>query len=150
LSGSPAATAAVLAAGLLLCAATPRPAAALEVQVTTVLATEQGQSDPLLVSLAPRLRRLVGAHAYQVVNQERRRCTWHAQESFALPDGVSLHLVPRSLSDDAVIMQVRLLDGRRRLVNTNVRLRNRGTMMFGVGRDPRGDGSLIVLLKAED
>jgi len=58
--------------------------------------------------------------------------------------------VPRSLSDDAVIMQVRLLDGRRRLVNTNVRLRNRGTMMFGVGRDPRGDGSLIVLLKAED
>lgn len=146
----PCATAALVAAGLALLAADPRPAAALEIQVTTVLATEQGQSDPMLVALRPRLRRLVGAHAYQVVSQERRQCSWHSSEAFLLPDGVSLQLVPRGLTDETVMMQVRLLDGRRRLVHTNVRLRNRGTMMFGVGRDPRGDGSLIVLLKAED
>jgi len=36
-------------------------------------------------------------------------------------------------------------------VHTDVRLRNRGTMVFGVGREPRGgDGALIVLLKAEE
>jgi hypothetical protein len=149
LSPGSGATAALVAAGLVLLAAGPQPAA-LEVQVTTVRATEQGQSDPMLVALRPRLRRLVGAHAYQIVGQERRQCPWHSSEAFVLLDGVSLQVVPRGLTDETVMMQVRLLDGRRRLVHTNVRLHNRGTMMFGVGRDPHGGGSLIVLLRAEE
>jgi hypothetical protein len=142
---------AIVAAGLSLLAAAAPPVEALEVQVTTVRATEQGQSDPMLVALRPRLRRIVGARAYQVVSQERRQCAWRSSEAFTLPDGVSLQVVPRGLEGGTVMMQVRLLDGRRRLVHTNVRLRNRGTMVFGMGRDPRGsDGALIVLLKAEE
>ena len=146
----PCAAAVMAAVSLSILAAAP-PTAAVEVQVTTVRATEQGQSDPLLAELRPRLRRLVGARAYQIVGDERRTCAWHSSEDFFLPDGVSLHVVPRGLEGETVVMQVRLLDGRRRLVHTDVRLRNRGTMVFGVGREPRGgDGSLIVLLKAEE
>ncbi|MBI3629204.1 MAG: hypothetical protein HY217_06465, partial [Candidatus Rokubacteria bacterium] len=104
------------AVGLSLLAATPPPAGAVDVQVTTVRATEQGQSDPMLVALRPRLRRIVGARAYQVVSQERRQCAWRSSEAFALPDGVSLQVVPRGLQGGTVMMQVRLLDGRRRLV----------------------------------
>ena len=147
----PRAAVVMAAVGLSILAAAPAPVGALEVQVTTVRATEQGQSDPMLVELRPRLRRLIGARAYQIVGDERRKCTWHSPEDFMLPDGVSLHVVPRGVEDGTVVMQVRLLDGRRRLVHTDVRLRNRGTMVFGVGREPRsGDGSLIVLLKAEE
>jgi len=139
------------AVGLSILAAAPAPVGAVEVQVTTVRATEQGQSDPMLVELRPRLRRLVGARAYQIVGEERRKCQWHNPEEFMLTDGVSLHVVPRGIEGGTVVMQVRLLDGRRRLVHTDVRLRNRGTMVFGVGREPRGgDGALIVLLKAEE
>ena len=48
------------------------------------------------------------------------------------------------------MMQVRLLEGRRRLVDTNVRLVNGGTMVFGVGRDARGgDGAVLILLHAQ-
>ena len=37
-----------------------------------------------------------------------------------------------------------------RLVDTDVRLRNRGTMLLGVGRQAgRADGALIIMLKAE-
>lgn len=143
--------AASFAVGLALFGAGVPAARALDIQVTTVRATEQGQSDPVLAGLRPRLRRIVGARAYQVVGQESRHCTWRTSEDFTLPDGVSMHLVPRALEQGTVLMQVRLLDGRRRLVHTDVRLRNRGTMVFGMGRDPRGsEGSLIVLLKAEE
>jgi hypothetical protein len=52
--------------------------------------------------------------------------------------------------NDVVKMQVRLLEGRRRLVDTKVGVANGGTMMFGVGRDRHlGDDALIILLKAE-
>ena len=147
----PCAAVVMAAVGLSILAAVPAPVGAVEVQVTTVRATDQGQSDPVLDELRPRLRRLVGARAYQVVGDERRTCAWRSAEDFMLPDGVSLHVVPRGFEGDTVVMQVRLLDGRRRLVHTDIRLRNRGTMVFGVGREPRnGDGSLIVLLKAEE
>lgn len=142
---------ATFVAGLALFGIAVPVARALEIQVTTVRATEQGQSDPVLVGLRPQLRRIVGARSYQVVSQERRRCTWRNAEDFALPAGVSMHLLPRSLEQGTVVMQVRLLDGRRRIVHTDVRLRNRGTMVFGMGHDPHGsEGSLIVLLKAEE
>ena len=44
----------------------------LRIQVTAVRAAESGPSDPLLVSLRPRLRRLVGYRAFQIVTREER------------------------------------------------------------------------------
>jgi hypothetical protein len=103
------------------------------------------------VSLRPRLRRLVGYRAFQIVNREERPCDWRTEVRFALPGGRRLQLLPKGMDGrDVVKMQVRLLEGRRRLVDTNVGVMNGGTMMFGVGRDPRmGDDALIILLKAE-
>jgi hypothetical protein len=67
-----------------------------------------------------------------------------------LPGGRKLQLLPKGLDRDVVKMQVRLLEGKRRLVDTNVGVMNGGTMLFGVGRDPRmGDDALIIVLKAE-
>jgi len=122
----------------------------LRIQVTAVRAAESGPSDPQLVSLRPRLRRLVGYRAFQIVTREERPCDWRAETRFALPGGRQLQLLPKAIDGDVVKMQVRLLEGRRRLVDTNVGVMNGGTMMFGVGRDPRlGDDALIILLKAE-
>jgi hypothetical protein len=126
------------------------PAHALQIQVISVRAAESGPSDPQLVALRPRLRRLVGYRAFQIVNQEVRTCDWRSETRFALPGGRHLQLLPKGYDDDVVKMQVRLLEGRRRLVDTNVRVVSGGTMMFGVGRDPHlGDDALIILLKAE-
>ena len=122
----------------------------LRIQVTAVRAAESGPSDPQLVSLRPRLRRLVGYRAFQIVTREDRPCDWRAEVHFVLPGGRQLQLLPKEFDDGVVRMQVRLLEGRRRLVDTNVGVMNGGTMMFGVGRDPRiGDDALIILLKAE-
>ena len=138
---------AVLAAPAIAQAA---PSDTLRIEVTAVRAADSGPSDPSLVSLRPRLRRLVGYRAFQVVNQESRDCDWRSETHFALPGGRRLQLLPKSLDDDVVKMQVRLLEGRHRLVDTNIRVMSGATMMFGVGRDARvGDEALIILLKAE-
>ena len=117
---------------------------------TAVRAAESGPSDPELVTLRPRLRRLVGYRAFQVVSREDRPCEWRSETRFPLPGDRVLQLLPKSPDDGVVKMEVRLLEGRRRLVDTNVGVKNGGTMMFGVGRDPRvGDDALIILLRAE-
>jgi len=122
----------------------------LRVQVTAVRAAESGPSDPQLVSLKPRLRRLVGYRAFQIVSREERPCEWRNEARFPLPGGRRLQILPKGVEQDVVKMQVRLLEGKRRLLDTNVGVMNGGTMLFGVGRDPRmGDDALIIVLKAE-
>jgi hypothetical protein len=124
----------------------------LAIQVMTVRAADRGPCDPQLEALRPRLRRLAGYRAYQLLGDQQRRVAWRNTEAFDLGDGRTLLLLPKGMEDQRVMMQVRLLDGRRRLVDTNVRLANGGTMVFGVGRDARGgggDGALLILLRAE-
>ena len=126
-------------------------ALALEVQITTVRASEHGPSDAQLLDLRPRLRRLVGYRSFQIVGEERRRCTWQTNEAFIIPGGRLLHVTPKAMRDQAVVMQVKLMDGSRALVDTDVRLQNRGVMLFGVDQDSRpATGALIIMLRAED
>lgn len=124
---------------------------AVEVQITTVRALEHGPSDAQLIALRPRLRRLVGYRSFQVIGQERRRCAWQEREAFDIPGGRLLHVEPRGMRDQAVVMRVALLEGERTLIDTDVRLQNRGVMLFGVDTDSRvPDGALIIMLKAEE
>ena len=139
-----------LAVGALVLVAATH-ALALEVRITTVRASERGPSDAQLVDLRPRLRRLVGYRSFQIVGEERRRCAWETSEAFALPGGRLLHVLPKGMRDQAVVMQVKLTDGSRALVDTRVRLQNRGVMLFGVDQDRRAaEGALIIMLRAEE
>jgi hypothetical protein len=140
----------VVVSALLLIAA-GADAQTLEIHVTTVRAADTGPCDPQLEAMRPRLRKLVGYRAYQLLGEQRRRVPWRNTEEFDLGDGRSLVLLPKGMSDERVMMEVRLLEGRRKLVATNVRLVNGGTMVFGLGRDARTpDGALLILLRAED
>ena len=138
-----------IAAGTVAVLAMATVSHALDVEITSVRAMEHGPSDAELVALRPRLRRLVGYRSFQIVGREQRHCTWQSGEAFAIPGGRLLRVVPKGMRDQAVVMQVELLDGQRALLDTDVRLQNRGVMLFGVGQDSRAaDGALIIMLKA--
>lgn len=139
----------VLAATSLLGA--PAPGGALDVQVTVVEASQRGPSDAKLVELRPRLRRLVGYRSFRVLREERRQCAWRSEHAFAIPGGGRLHVVPKGMRDQEVIMQVQLMEGMRPLVDTDVRLQNRGVLLFGVDQDGRAaGGALLIMLRAEE
>ena len=130
------------------CAAEAQP---LDIHVTTVRALEEGPCDPELESLRPRLRHIAGYRSYHLLGEQQRRVAWRNTEAFDVGDGRSLVLLPKGMVDQRVMMQVRLLEGRKRLVDTNVRLLNGGTMVFGVGREARsGDGAILILLRAQN
>src|SRR5947208_15153509 len=95
-------------------------ALALEVQITTVHASEHGPSEAQLIDLRPRLRRLVGYHSFQVGGKERRRCAWQTSEAFAIPGGRMLHVVHKAMLDRAVGMSVSMDVGSRALGITHV------------------------------
>jgi hypothetical protein len=142
---------AALAGAMLIvpCTAEAQP---LDIQVTTVRALGEGPCDPQLESLRPRLRHIAGYRSYQLLGEQQRRVAWRNTEAFDVGDGRSLVLLPKGMVDQRVMMQVRLLEGRKRLLDTNVRLLNGGTMVFGVGRDARSgdDGAILILLRAQN
>jgi hypothetical protein len=51
---------------------------------------------------------------------------------------------------DEVMMQVRVIQGPRALVDTDLRLQNRGVMLIGVDDDVQDPGILLIMLKAEE
>ena len=120
-------------------------------QVVTVKARERGETDPELRPLRPRLRNLVGYRSYRMVNDQQRGCTWRVPQQFILPGGRVLLLLPERMSDQHVVMQVRLLQGDQHLVDTDVQLRNQGVMFLAMGRNNganANDGALLIMLKA--
>ena len=142
-AGGAAAAASLLVLGL---AGAAHP---LDVQITTVRATDHGSSDAQLIELRPRLRRLVGYRAFRVVGQEKRRCEWRSPEAFVIRGGRELRVIPLGMRDQAVVMQIQLREGTRSLVDTDVRLQNRGVMLFGVGQDARSR-ALLIMVRAEE
>jgi hypothetical protein len=121
---------------------------ALEVQVTAVEASYDGPSDPQLLQLRPRLRRLVGYRAFRVLQDERRNCPWRSMAAFSLPGGRLVHIMPKGMRADEVMMHVQVVQGPRALVDTDLRLQNRGVMLIGVDDDVQAPGILLIMLKA--
>jgi hypothetical protein len=127
------------------------PSQAVDVHIVAVQASPTGPSDVQLLQLRPRLRRLVGYRSFRIIQQERRECAWRSRAAFSIPGGRALYIVPKAMRDEAVAMQVQLLDGTRALVDTDVRLQNRGVILLGVEPTPQtDDGALIIMLKAEE
>lgn len=137
-------------------AASTAIAGSLAVEVATVRATPGGPrdldpQDPLAVFLRRHLKRFTEYRGYTVVQREGRPCAWRSEHAFLLPGGRSLEIVPKGMEHQVVMMQVRLLDGHKRLVDTHVRLPNRGRLVFGMGESAGdGDGAMFVVLRAGD
>lgn len=153
MTSSPRAAAAVFAFGLIghVCVAAPAAADTLLVQVITVRASDLGPCDERLNALRTRLRRVSGYRGFEMIDDVTRTVKLRTETAIVLPGGRALRLLPKHLAGDVFQMQVRLLDGRRRLVDTNIRIPNGGTMVFGIGPEKGGgEEAMLFVLKATD
>ena len=153
MTGSPRAVAVVmgLVSGLTALAPAWADAGSLHVQVITVRATGVGPCDDRLVALRPRLRRVSGYRGFELVDDVTRRIPVRTESIILLPGDRVLRLLPKSFVEDVLQLQVRLLAGRRRLVDTNIRMPSGGTMVFGVGPEASaGEEATLFVLKASD
>lgn len=119
----------------------------VEVRIDTVLASNSGRAfDSALVALKPPLDRMFQYSSYRLIQGERRVINWRRAERFMLPGGRYLVVSPSGLSGDRVHLNVMLIHGTRPLVNTELKLKNRGT--FLVGGPQYKEGVLIIAIGA--
>jgi hypothetical protein len=83
-----------------------------------------------------------------VLQEEKRNCAWRSPAAFSLPGGRLVHVMPKGMRDDEVMMHVSVVNGPRSLVDTDLRLQNNGVMLIGVDDDVHAPGILLIMLKA--
>lgn len=129
-------------------AETPRAEGSdVEVRIGAVLASHQGQNfDQRLISLRRQFDSLFRYSSYQLVKEERRRLSWKRQAEFPLPGGRQLIVVPREYKNGRVSLNLVFVQGLHSLFNTQLSLRNDGTVL--VGGPTYKDGVLIVAIGA--
>jgi hypothetical protein len=120
---------------------------AVEVRLGAVLASHQGQAfDQRLISLRRQFDSLFQYSSYSLMGEESRRVKWMREAEFRLPGGRHLVVIPRGYKDGRVSLNLMFMQGVRRLFNTEVALKNNGTLLIG-GPSYR-DGVLIIAIGA--
>jgi len=64
------------------------------------------------------------------------------------PGGRLVHIMPKGMRAEEVMMHVQVVHGLRALVDTDLRLQNRGVMLIGLDEDVQAPGILLIMLKA--
>jgi hypothetical protein len=116
-------------------------------QIGTVLATNTGDHfDSQLATLRPQLESMFRYSSYSLVRREDRDVTWGSPVIFDIPGGRSLRVMPKSVRGGRVSLNVMLVQDTRVLMDTDLTLRSKATVMVGGPR--HGDGVLIIWIGA--
>lgn len=149
-SGGPPARRVVLLVALAAIAAAV-PAAAQDrvvVQIVTVFATNSGEHfDAQLAAMRRQLDKLPHYRSYQMIKRESRDVGRGDPIDVEIPGGRLLRVMPKSVADDRVSLNVLLRQDSRTVVRTDVTLGPAGTVLVGGPR--HGDGVLIIWIGAQ-
>jgi len=134
----------VLSSALLIAAEKGLPGSkpGVQLKIGTILASNQSQDfDPRLSKMKNQLK-VFKYRSYRLINEEIQDVPWQANALFSIPGGRSLVVVPQEYRDRQVSLKVRLLERDKPLLDTSVRLRNRGNLLLG---GPVHEGGVLIL-----
>ncbi|HZR80655.1 MAG TPA: hypothetical protein VFD92_06130 [Candidatus Binatia bacterium] len=118
------------------------------VQVVTVFATNTGEHfDSQLAAMRRQLDKLPHYRSYQLMSRQSRDVSRGDPVDVEIPGGRILRIVPKSVGDDRVLLNVLLRQDSRAVVRTDVTLGPTGTVLVGGPR--HGDGVLIIWIGAQ-
>jgi hypothetical protein len=133
---------------VLAAAATADAQERVVVQVATVFATHTGEHfDAQLASMRRQLDKLPHYRSYQLVKRETKDVGRGDPVDVEIPGGRYLRVLPKSVVDDRVSLNVLLRQDSRVVVRTDVTLGPAGTVLVGGPR--HGDGVLIIWIGAQ-
>ena len=114
----------------------------VQVKIETILASNQsGEFDPRLQPLEKQLR-VLKYRSYRLLKEETQNIPSQGNASFAIPGGRSLTVSPQEFRNEWVALKLRLQGGEKRLLDTTIRLANRGNFILG---GPPHEGGVLVL-----
>ncbi len=114
----------------------------VSVKIETILASNQsGEFDSRLKALEKQLR-VLKYRSYRLLKEESQNVPSQGSASFEIPGGRSLIVWPQDFRNQQVALKVRLQGGQKPLLDTTIRLPNKGNFILG---GPPHDGGVLVL-----
>lgn len=133
-----------LAAGTLF-AAEKQPQS-VQVSIGTILASNQSDEfDAKLKGMESQLR-VLKYRSYRLLKSESQTVPWRGERVFEIPGGRSLTVTPQEFQDNRVSVKVRLTQGQKPLLDTTVKIPNKG--YFILGGPPHEGGALVLSISA--
>jgi hypothetical protein len=86
--------------------------------------------------------RVLKYRSYRLLKEESQNIPWQGNKLFEIPGGRSLMVAPQEFQDNRIGLTVRLTDGKKPLLDTTVRIANKGNFILG---GPPHEGGVLVL-----
>ncbi len=119
---------------------------AVQVKIGTILATNKNDEfDARLKPLEKQLK-VMKYRSYRLLKEDSQTVSWQGDATFEIPGGRSLSVTPQEFRNKQIALKVRLLEGEKPLLDTTVRLQNRGNFMLG--GPPHEGGALVLSISA--
>lgn len=118
----------------------------VQLRIGTILASNESEDFDAKLSKMKNQLEVIKYSSYRLIKEESQRVEWRANAIFEIPGGRSLVVIPQEYRNQRLALKVRLLEGEKPLLDTTVRLRNRG--YFLLGGPPHEQGVLILSISA--
>jgi hypothetical protein len=114
----------------------------VQVKIETILASNQsGEFDSRLKALEKQLR-VLKYRSYRLLKEESQNVPSQGSANFEIPGGRSLIVSPQDFRNQQVALKVRLQGAQKPLLDTTIRLPNKGNFILG---GPPHEGGVLVL-----
>ena len=118
----------------------------VQIKIGTILATNKNDEfDARLKPLEKQLK-VMKYRSYRLLREDTQTVSWRGHATFEIPGGRSLSVTPQEFRNKQIALKVRLLEGENPLLDTTVRLQNRGNFMLG--GPPHEGGALVLSISA--
>jgi len=84
--------------------------------------------------------------SYRSLKDDSKSVAWQGTQSFDIPGGRTLTVVPQEFQDNRIAIKVRLTQGDKPVVDTTVKIPNKGN--FILGGPPHEGGTLVLSISA--
>ncbi len=118
------------------------------VRVDSLVASDTNEGiDAQLTPMGPVLHSLFSYTTYHLVSHQEQQTPMGTLILFNLPGGRILHVEPRGIDGDMIVMELILFQGEHPLMTTELKLHNHGVLMVG---GPRYEQGMLILSIAAD
>lgn len=114
----------------------------VQVTIRTILGgNKSDEFDPKLKGMEQQLKPLKH-RSYRLLKDDTQTVPWQGGKSFEIPGGRSLTITPQDFQDNRIGLKVRLTQGDKPLIDTTVKIANKGNFILG---GPAHEGGSLVL-----
>jgi hypothetical protein len=134
----------LVAAGIL--GAAEKQPQMVQVSIGTILASNQSDEfDAKLKGMEGQLK-VLKYRSYRLLKNESQSVPWRGEKVFEIPGGRSLTVTPQEFRDNQVSVKVRLTEKQKPVLDTTVKIPNKGN--FILGGPPHEGGALVLSISA--